>query len=347
MAQPPRSRATMQRALDAYHSVGTQMGAARALGIPRPTLQNMLRAAKKEGMKPSIRSDEFYTAKLTDETLPVEAIIERRKQQYSHLRKAKEERILIPVQVKLDGPIAISHFGDPHIDDDGTDIAKIEQHVAIINRTPGMFAANIGDTLNNWTGRLARLYSEQSTSAAEAWQLGEWFLRSMRWLYVLGGNHGAWSGAGDPVKWILHNCAGVFDNFSVRLDLRFPNGRGVRVNARHDFAGHSMWNTVHGALKAATMGWRDHILTCGHLHTSGYAVLKDPATGLISHAVRVSSYKTFDRYAHEKGLPNQDIFCNAVTIIDPRYADDDPRLVHTCFDVEQGADYLTWLRGRK
>lgn len=27
--------------------------------------------------------------------------------------------------------------------------------------------------------------------------------------------------------------------------------------------------------------------------------------------------------------------------------DDDPRLMHVCFDVEQGADYLTWLRGRK
>ncbi len=51
--------------------------------------------------------------------------------------------------------------------------------------------------------------------------------------------------------------------------------------------------------------------------------------------------------AHEKGLPNQDIFPNAVTIINPRYADDDPRLIHTCFDVEQGADYLTWLRSKK
>jgi hypothetical protein len=279
--------------------------------------------------------------------LPTEVLIARRKEQFAHLKRAKQERLLVPVRVRLDGPIAISHFGDPHVDDDGTDIAKIENHVNIVNATEGMFAANIGDTLNNWTGRLARLYAEQSTSAAEAWKLGEWFLRSMPWLYVLGGNHGAWSGAGDPVKWILENCAGLFDNFSVRLGLTFPNGRTVRVNARHDFAGHSMWNTVHGPLKAATMGWRDHVLTCGHLHTSGYAVLKDPATGLISHALRVSSYKTFDRYAHEKGLPNQDIFCNAVTIIDPRYADDDPRLLHVCFDVEQGADYLTWLRGRK
>ena len=37
----------------------------------------------------------------------------------------------------------------------------------------------------------------------------------------------------------------------------------------------------------------------------------------------------------------------ATTIIDPRYADDDPRLIHVVFDPEQAADYLTWLMGRK
>ena len=350
MPTPRLSDALAQQAVDAVALHGNQTKAASALGIPRPTLQARYAAGCDRGLTPQQRPrrrDPADIPRLTDEVLPTEVLIARRKEQFAHLKRAKQERLLVPVRVRLDGPIAISHFGDPHVDDDGTDIAKIENHVNIVNATEGMFAANIGDTLNNWTGRLARLYAEQSTSAAEAWKLGEWFLRSMPWLYVLGGNHGAWSGAGDPVKWILENCAGLFDNFSVRLGLTFPNGRTVRVNARHDFAGHSMWNTVHGPLKAATMGWRDHVLTCGHLHTSGYAVLKDPATGLISHALRVSSYKTFDRYAHEKGLPNQDIFCNAVTIIDPRYADDDPRLLHVCFDVEQGADYLTWLRGRK
>jgi len=330
--------------LDAYYCCDKNSSeAARLLGIPRNTFRHRLNRAFAQDKRPI----GFSVTSQRDETLPIEAIVARRKEQFAHLKAAKRERLLAPVAVRIGGPIAIAHFGDPHVDDDGTDLQKIEDHVRIIRDTEGMFAANIGDTLNNWTGRLARLYSEQSTSAAEAWKLGEWFLRSLPWLYVLGGNHGAWSGAGDPVKWILEHCTGLFDNFSVRLELNFPNRKTVRVNARHDFAGHSMWNTVHGALKAATMGWRDHLLTCGHLHTSGYAVLKDPASGIISHAIRVSSYKTFDRYAHEKGLPNQDIFCNAVTVINPIYADDDPRLIHVCFDVEQGADYLTWLRSRK
>jgi hypothetical protein len=348
MPAPKQSDAKYQRALDVFHGCGKNMTqAAELLSVARQTMQSQLKEAKARGLRPSRGNPGFVTASVLDETLPIEALLERRRQQYKHLNEAKQQRKLTPVRVKLDGPIGISHFGDPHVDDDGTDIEKIEDHIRIIKATPGLFAANIGDTLNNWTGRLARLYAEQSTSAQEAWKLGEWFLRELPWLYVLGGNHGAWSGAGDPVKWILENCQGLFDNFAVRLGLKFPNGKEVRINARHDFSGHSMWNPVHGPLKAATMGWRDHLLICGHLHISGYAILKDPSAGLVSHAIRVSSYKTHDRYAHEKGLPNQDIFCNAVTIINPKYADDDPRLIHTCFDVEEGADYLTWLRNRK
>ena len=121
----------------------------------------------------------------------------------------------------------------------------------------------------------------------------------------------------------------------------------MRVNARHDFPGHSQWNTAHGPAKAVQMGWRDHILTCGHKHTSGYQLLKCPSTGLISHAIRVAGFKILDRYAKELGLPNQNISPSCVTIIDPQYEDDDPRLVTVIHDVEEGAEYLTWKRSRK
>jgi hypothetical protein len=107
------------------------------------------------------------------------------------------------------------------------------------------------------------------------------------------------------------------------------------------------YNTAHGPVKAAMMGWRDHILTCGHTHVSGYQVVRDPANGLISHAIRVASYKTYDRYAEEKGLPNQTIFVCPVTIIDPSRAEDDPRFITTLFDPETAADFLTFLRKRK
>jgi hypothetical protein len=209
-----------------------------------------------------------------------------------------------------------------------------------------LFGANVGDNNNNWVGRLAQLFGNQETTAAEAWMLVEWVVKSTPWLYLLAGNHGVWSGAGDPLHWMISH-AGVFAEWGARLELNFPNGKRVRINARHDFRGTSMWNPAHGPMKAIQSGWRDHILTCGHLHTSAHGVLKDPSTGLISHALRVAGYKRHDSYAHQLGLPNGNVSPSFTTIIDPRYADDDPRLIQTIFDTETAAGYLTFLRGRK
>jgi len=61
----------------------------------------------------------------------------------------------------------------------------------------------------------------------------------------------------------------------------------------------------------------------------------------------VGSYKTFDRYAEEKGLPNQNFTVAPVTIIDPSQPDDSNRLVTVFLDPEEGADYLTFRRKRK
>lgn len=289
----------------------------------------------------------FEVAKPPDPLPPVEVIRARRREDHERLRVSHDASKLIAVDIKDAGPIGILHMGDPHVDDDGTDLGLIESHVALIKKTPGMFGANVGDLRNNWIGRLSHLWSQQSTNAREAVALAEWLVRSVRWLYLVGGNHDAWSGDDDPVRIWMRESPGIYLPHAVRLALHFPNGREVRVNARHDFRGHSMWNTAHGVSKAAQMGWRDHILTCGHKHVTGYALLKCPATGLISHAIRAASYKIIDGYAIREGLPDQNISPAVVTVIDPTRADDSPGLVTVFFDVETGADFLRFLRKRK
>ena len=346
MAQAQLSPQLAQQALDMVAACGGSMTvAALEMGIPRPTLQNRVRRAEALGLAAggAVRKP-FERDALPGEVTPTPELIERRIAQFRRKSTAAKARELIDVRIRDKGPIGIVHFGDPHVDDDGTDIAMIREHLEIVNSTPGMFAANVGDLQNNWVGRLSHLWSQQSVSAAEAWALTEWLIKSADWLYLIRGNHDVWSGEGDPVKWMMHGSTGVSEAWGVRLNLNFPNGRAVRINARHDFSGHSMWNTVHGPAKAVQMGWRDHVLTCGHKHVAGYQVLMDPATGLISHAIRCGSYKMLDRYAAEKGLPNQNIFPAAVTIIDPRHEDHDTRLVTTMFDVRRGAEFLTYLR---
>lgn len=290
------------------------------------------------------KAEQFEIAKeLPDKDLDVEDIIAHRIKQYDQYSKAKEARKLIPVKINIDGPIAISHFGDPHVDDDGTDLGAIYKHADIINGTEGMFGANIGDTSNNWVGRLARLYGDQGTTAKQAWMITEHFLKYVKWLYVISGNHDAWSGAGDPLNWILKNCPGVSGSSQARLALQFANGREVRINARHNFPGHSMYNPAHGPNKAAMNGWRDHVLIAGHTHQTGYSLQKDPMTGLVSHCIRVASYKVHDRYAEELGLDDKSFGPNVVTIINP-YAKTEIGLVKVEFDVQEGADLLTWMR---
>jgi len=278
------------------------------------------------------------------EFAPIEELIDHRNKLYNRKKQYKQKIRLHDIEININGPIGIAHFGDPHVDDDGTDLSMIMQYSDAINNTEGMFAGNLGDIQNNWIGRLSFLYGQQSTSAKESWRLTEYFVNKIDWLYLVAGNHDVWSGEGDPLDFIMRDHKGIYEKWGARLNLIFPNGKQIRVNARHMFKGVSMWNTAHGVAKAVQMGWRDHILTCGHIHTSGYQVLKDPASGLISHALQVGSFKIFDKYADKLGLDDRNIFNCPVTIIDPRYDDDDNRLITTIFNPIEGAEYLTWKR---
>jgi hypothetical protein len=244
------------------------------------------------------------------------------------------------------GAIGILHFGDPHVDDDGCDIEAIERHTDLVNRTEGLFAANVGDTTNNWVGRLAKLYGEQATSAAQAWKIAEWFVNRCDWLYMIGGNHDLWSGSGDPLRWIAKHQNSLYKSSEARIALRFPSGLEVRVNARHDHSGSSIWNPAHGPMKAALMGTRDHLYVAGHKHESAYSVLKDAISGITMHAMKVASYKIYDRYAKERGFRDNCLSPCALTTINPALPSDHPDLIKAFWDPEEGADYLTYLRRR-
>jgi hypothetical protein len=342
VATKPLDDATKRATLAAYDQYGSITEAAAALGLPRNTFDSRLKIARYEPPQP-----EFIAAVLPSELPSVDELLARRSKQFSRKRQAIEARELIPIQVKINGPIGIALMGDPHVDDDGTDIDTLRRHVEVVNTTEGLLAGNIGDYSNNWVGRLARLYGQQSTSAAEAWVLVEWLVRAVPWLFLIGGNHDCWSGAGDPIQWMAKTARVQYEAHGMRLGLTLPSGRLIRLNARHDFAGRSQWNTAHGPAKAAQMGWRDHILVCGHTHVSGHNVLRDPSSGLISHALRIGSYKTFDRYAEERGLPNQTFFVAPVVIIRSQFADSDNRLLTVIYDPETAADFLKFLRKKK
>jgi hypothetical protein len=317
---------------------GSQAAASDALGLARSSICAAMKRATEKA---------FDVEDLPSELPTAEELIARRTAQYAKKADAKDARHLVRVNVRIDGPVGLTFVGDPHIDDSGTDITLLQSHLALINKHEALLPLGIGDYSNNWVGRLARLYGQQSVSAAEAWVLVEWLVNAVHWVALVAGNHDCWSGDGDPVKWMAKAARVNYEAHGVRLGIHLPKGRTIRVNARHDFRGKSQWNTAHGIGKAAQLGWRDHILTAGHTHVSGIQVVRDPMTGLISHCLRIGSYKTLDRYADELGLPNQTFMISPVVVVRPQFADDDNRLLTTFFEPGIAAEFLTWLRKRK
>jgi hypothetical protein len=292
-------------------------------------------------------SADFEVETLPEELPTAEEILARKRTIYEQKDKFHEATKLVTVNIKTEGPVGIMFFGDPHIDDDGCDIFQLERDVKLVSDTDGLLGANVGDLQNNWIGRLSGLYGNQTTSALEAWVLVEWLVKAVPWLYIARGNHDVWSGAGDPLRWITRGAGVLSKAHGVRIALSHPNGKVVRNNCRHDFPGHSMWNPVHAPNKAFMMGWKDHLLTCGHKHNSGHAILKEPMSGLIAHAIRLAGYKRVDEYADKLGLPDGNVSGGNVVVIDPRYDDNDPRLLTWFPSTEVGAEFLSWVRSKK
>lgn len=283
----------------------------------------------------------------------VDELIERRKAEYELKAKIARERSFRNIAVKIDGPIGILHFGDPHVDDDGTDLGLVIDHANLTRTTEGLFGANIGDITNNWVGSLCRLFGEQGTSAQQARDIAQRFLTSVDWLYIVGGNHDYWTNGTGVLDWFAKQegllASGRFQYHSVRLGLNFKNGFQCRINARHDFRGASEYHPTHGPVKSRFL---DHIVICGHRHVAGYEIAcnPDPTTGdgevgILTHAIRIGSYKKLDSFAREKGLPYQNFAPAIMTIINP-YADKEVNKVRVEIDPFEGAERLTWLRKR-
>jgi len=331
---------TNEEVVEAVERLGSMRAAAREFGLDESSVRRRYHRTQARPEAPPV----FEAEALPEADEPIEEFVARRAQAFARKRRAEDARKLIGVRVNIEGPFGILHMGDPHLDDDGCDLDTLMLHMRIARETPGLLAGNVGDFRNNWIGRLARLYAHQGTTAHDGKRLVEWFIREVPWLYLISGNHDVWSGVDSPVDWLARQVGAVHDAHGVRLALRPPKGREIRVNTRHDHSGHSQWNPAHGPMKTAMMGWRDHILLSGHRHVFGMGVTKDPMTGLWSHAIRVGTYKVYDEYAKSNGFPEHNLPA-VVTVINP-CAEREEGVVEVIKDVEAAADYLTFLRRR-
>jgi transposase-like protein len=320
--------------------------AADQMGMNRSTLQARIRQFTAEGGAVA-RSQEaeldIPSPPSADE--PIEELLARRKLQYARSTASEEFHKLIPIKVKTAGPVAICAVGDPHVDDDKCDLGAIENDMTIIGQTEGMYALHVGDITNNWVGRLGRLYAHQTTKASDGIRIAEWMFGLAQPLAVVGGNHDLWN---EGMSW-LNFCvkqAGtkLLQEHGVRVELKFPGGKSLRIHTRHDFPGHSQFNSLHGLRKEHLFGLRDHVNIAGHKHIDAYAVIPSP-DGYMQHMLRVSGYKGHDDYAKALNLQPMKMAPTCALIIDPN-SKNEAEVVKPFWDMEEAADFLTFKRKR-
>jgi len=359
MSTPPIHPDVVQATLDAWvkHDFNATH-ASRELKLPRATVQARIREAlAKEGTTAAafkksktvnvLRPRSFEVEPIESGNEPIENLIERKKALIKRRQRHEAATKLRAVKINIDGPFGILHFGDPHLDDDHCDIGTLEHHCNLVRQTEGMLAGNVGDVTNNWVGRLAHLHGEQTTTVPDAWRLAQWMtdLLGDRLLYLVGGNHDAWCGSSNPLDWIMAQTDAINQSSEVRMALKHPTGT-IRINCRHDFAGHSMYNAAHGVSKSLQFGLRDHIAICGHKHTSAYNTLKDMNTGIVMHAIQVASYKIIDHYAKTRGFRDQHLSPCVVTVFNTMLPDTHPDMIKVYWDGDEGAQAVKEARAR-
>ncbi len=279
-------------------------------------------------------------------SIDIDDLIERRIKVFEKKDAQRQHDKLIPVRVNVDGPIGIGFMGDPHIDSDGCNIKLLLRHTEIFDgRNEGLFAACLGDMWNNWSGRLARLWAEQTTDGAEARALVEYFLKRVFWLFVVYGNHDLWSGHSRILDQMMAGNAGAVRDWRARVGLRFPNGRKLKVYAAHRFPGNSMYLKNFGTVKKALFDGQHDIYVAGDKHVAGYTLGAHPGAERAFHAVQVGTYKEIDTFGDEIGAEDHNLYTCPVALIDP-YATSPLNFIRWEFDPEQAVDRLAWMRKR-
>ena len=324
----------------------------RANGVPYDAATPAPATETKAVQAPSGKGEQPTTFRLVEipedaeAEEPIEDLIAR--QVATFKRASAKDRTIGERVVALpeDLPIAIVHFGDPHLDDDGCDWPALLSAVEVVQNTEGMYGGNIGDTVNNWVGRLVAKYADQHATEDEGWRMARWLMTSIGWIYIVGGNHDCWRGGFATLKALRQGASvGLLAPDECRIVLRWPDGSEYKVHARHDFKGHSQWNAMHGLMKAAKMdGWGD-LYIAGHRHTWGLAT-EENVDGRIRTGIRLRGFKYFDDYARRLGFHEQQQGQTVTTIIDP-HAKHPAMRCRTYLDPEEAAAVLTWLRGRR
>ena len=324
--------------------------AARRLGIHPRTFDNRLQIAKArfgldpENVQPPKDPSPVKLPEFPDNDIPTEEIIETLKKRFEKRKERADAEKWWPVKIKDEGPFAICHWGDVHLDSPGCDWPTLEKHVRLVAETPHVYGLNIGDTVDNWpqSGRLLKLYAQSDNSEETAWKLAKWFLvdSGITWVVWLLGNHDLWNQGKYVLKYMNSGVGVPMFDWGSQFVLKCGK-REWRIWASHDFPGHSMWNTLHGPQKAAHIKERADLYICGHKHNWALHQEESGSRDFTYWLARARGYKYLDDYSSKLGHFPQERGSSIISVHDTVTGS------LTCFpDVEEGLDYLQFKRSK-
>jgi len=336
--------------MEAYESCDQNMSAgARFIGMHRTTFVSRVRTAQVRGIK-GIKVEDVEIPPLMSGELPVEDKIEYMAKRYTRKEESYNQRQWFPIKFKDNLPFGLAFVGDPHLDSGGCNWPLLQEDVKIMASTPGMYATNLGDTTDNWVGRLSRLYAHNPATRSDAIDFAEWLISKagVKWLWVIRGNHDMWTDSrkDDPLNWMKHPVenAPTLD-WDAKVTLQFPNKTEVKVWTQHNFKGTSIYNPLHGLMRAAKFTQLADIYAAGHIHEYSILEHEDPLTHKHYFALRARGYKHIDTFAELHGFGSQRYGSTVVAVFDPCAADD-TRI--NCFsNLPEAAEFLTWKRSKR
>lgn len=289
----------------------------------------------------------FDPPHIPDADVPVEELIEKLEKNYQRRSAHVAAKTWARFALKADGPYVLAVVGDPHLDDPGTDWGLLRRHHALLRR-PHVYGVCLGDVVNNWAGRLQRLYAEQEVTRTQGWKLAQWFFATVPWLVIVKGNHDLWSsshGTGDPLDWMSRGAA-MLEDWQAKFEVATPGGHATRIWAAHDFKGTSIYNPLHGPMRAAKFGAGEaDVYVAGHQHHwelfAGEDANKSRRPFWIA---RARGYKFLDAYAEQHQFGSQRHGATIGIVVDPTR--DGPAGLHCYADLEEAVEVMEWRRAR-
>lgn len=346
---PKMTPAQAERIVRAFRDTGENVThAAKSLGISRSNFQFQLTRAQ---LVMATDPPECELPQFPDGSIPTSKIIDHLTENFVRQKAAVDARTWFPIKIKVNEPIGVLFVGDVHIDDNGCDWPTLRKHAELSKKTPGLYAVNIGDSTNSWGGRLIKKYADQDTSVHTARRLVEWLLieSGFRWIVWLMGNHEPMGDAAPLIR-EMNKRHGTYKvpmlDWEARFVVQFPNGEQFKINAAHDFPGSSHINPLHGPVRAAREGLDCDIYACGHRHNWGVSQWEYAEKGTIPTMIRARGYKFLDDFARRIGKYDQQNGQSILVVLDPNAKSQAGRVI-PFVDVEAGAAYLKFLRGRK